>query len=55
MPALFSDDDLEMMARLKAVFNPEGTLNPLKVLPAAKSCMEVRVSAQRSAGVPRTG
>ncbi len=54
MPALFSDDDLEMMARIKAVFNPQGTLNPLKVLPAAKSCMEVRVSAQRSAGVPRT-
>jgi len=52
MPALFSDDDLEMMARIKAVFNPEGTLNPLKVLPTAKCCMEVRVSAQQFAGAP---
>ena len=52
MPALFTGDDLEMMQRIKSVFNPQNTLNPLKMLPAAKSCLEVRISAQRSAGAP---
>ncbi len=43
MPLLFSDDDLEMMQRIKDVFNPTGMLNPLKVLPTSKTCMEVSV------------
>src|SRR3972149_6154818 len=34
MPMFFSDDDLEMMRSLKGVFNPQGNLNPNKVLPA---------------------
>jgi glycolate oxidase len=42
MPLIFSDDDLEMMRRLKAVFNPEGRLNPGKLLPTSKMCGEVR-------------
>ncbi len=43
MPLIFSDDDLEMMRRLKSALNPEGTLNPGKVLPTGKMCGELRV------------
>src|SRR5580658_1466491 len=45
MPLLFSEDDLEMMRRVKATCNPTGLLNPLKVLPAYKTCMEVSLAA----------
>ena len=43
MPLLFSGDDLEMMRKLKDVFNPTGMLNPGKVLPTGKICGELRV------------
>src|SRR5438876_844729 len=43
MPLLFSADDLDMMRKLKAVFNPTGMLNPGKVLPTGKMCGELRV------------
>lgn len=52
MPALFGADDLEAMQRIKDVFNPEGLFNPLKLLPAAKSCVEVKVSAHKFASLP---
>jgi len=42
MPLIFSDDDLEMMRKLKVVFNPDGRLNPGKLLPTSKMCGEVR-------------
>jgi glycolate oxidase len=48
MPLVFSEDDLDLMKRLKAVFNPEGRFNPGKVLPTSKICGELRV--QVSAG-----
>ncbi|MGH9397445.1 MAG: FAD-binding oxidoreductase [Terriglobia bacterium] len=48
MPLLFSEDDLEMMRKIKAVFNPAGTFNPGKVLPTGKVCGELRV--QRGGG-----
>jgi len=41
MPMLFNQDDLEVMARLRACFNPAGVLNPQKVLPATHGCREV--------------
>ena len=47
-PLIFSADDLEMMRKLKAAFNPTGMLNPGKVLPTGKICGELRV--QVSAG-----
>jgi glycolate oxidase len=40
MDTLFSACDLEVMQRLKNVFNPQGRLNPQKVLPAARMCRE---------------
>ncbi len=48
MPLIFSNDDLEMMRRIKGVFNPGGSFNPGKVLPTGKMCGELRV--QVSAG-----
>ncbi len=49
MPLLFSEASLEMIGRLKSVFNPDGRLNPGKLLPTGKGCLEVRpmVSASR--------
>jgi glycolate oxidase len=43
MPLLFSADDLEMMGRIKNVFNPNGSFNPGKVFPSGKVCGELRV------------
>jgi len=43
MPLLFTDDDLDAMAKVKSVFNPRGSLNPGKMFPLSKSCGEIRV------------
>jgi glycolate oxidase len=49
MPLLFSNDDLEVMRKLKDVFNPTGMLNPGKVLPTGKVCGELRVQVSPGA------
>ncbi len=49
MPLLFSPDDLLAMARLRAVFDPEGRSNPRKVLPDSKGCVEVRTPHRQAA------
>jgi glycolate oxidase len=41
MPLLFSPTDLEVMARVKSVFNPDNLCNPGKMLPTNKGCLEV--------------
>jgi glycolate dehydrogenase FAD-linked subunit len=43
MPLIFSDVDLDVMRRIKSVFNPAGLLNPGKVLPSGKMCGELRI------------
>jgi glycolate oxidase len=43
MPLLFSDAELDLMRRVRDAFNPDGLLNPGKVIPSAKSCGEIRV------------
>jgi glycolate oxidase len=45
MAHLFSDDSLEMIRRFKALFDPQCRLNPGKVLPTGKGCMEIRQPA----------
>ncbi len=64
MPLLFSETDLQAMARIKSVFNPDNLLNPCKIFPATKMCIEVstrrraamkkplKVGAQELAGLP---
>ncbi len=38
----FPEATLEMMAKLKALFDPDGRLNPGKVLPTGRGCLEIR-------------
>lgn len=51
MPLLFSDDDLEVMRRLRDCFNPKSILNPQKIFPASKMCREIAASPAVTAGV----
>ena len=48
MPLMYSPADLEAMAKVKRVWNPDGLLNPGKIFPTSKSCVEVG-----AAGKPR--
>ncbi len=45
MPDLFSQESLDMIRRLKDLFDPESRLNPGKVLPTGKGCLEIRQPA----------
>ncbi len=40
MEELYAPADLEVMARVKGAFNPEGMLNPDKILPGGAGCRE---------------
>jgi glycolate oxidase len=42
MPDQFAPETLEMMARLKELFDRDGLLNPGKALPTGKGCLEIR-------------
>ena len=42
MPAIFSEESLDMIERLIKVFNPDRRLNPGKLLPTGKGCLEIR-------------
>jgi glycolate oxidase len=41
MPMMFTQDDLDVMVRLRNVFNPESLLNPHKVIPETRMCREI--------------
>jgi glycolate oxidase len=41
MPLMFSDADLELMAEIRRVFNPDDSFNPGKLLPTRKGCLEL--------------
>ena len=55
MPRMFSERDLEVFARLRSAFDPEGVCNPGKVIPTPRLCGEVpgpyRVHALERIGV----
>jgi len=42
MPRLFTPDTLDAIRRLKLLFDPENRMNPGKLLPTGRSCMEIR-------------
>ncbi|MFO1538553.1 MAG: FAD-linked oxidase C-terminal domain-containing protein [Actinomycetota bacterium] len=42
MPMIFTPDDLDLQARLRDAFDPQGLANPDKVLPRGSRCGEVR-------------
>ncbi|MBI3089443.1 MAG: FAD-binding protein [Candidatus Tectomicrobia bacterium] len=46
MPWFFTDQDLELMQRVRSVFNPEGLCNPGKVFPTPGRCVETRPFAK---------
>src|SRR5947208_4656254 len=57
MPYMFTEDDLEIMVRLRNVFNPESLLNPQKVIPETRMCREItgplpKAKVEPVAGVP---
>ena len=41
MDFMFTDDDMEAMARLKPAFDTRDMLNPAKIFPTGASCGEV--------------
>jgi glycolate oxidase len=42
MAKLFREETLEMIGKLKQLFDPEARLNPGKVLPTGRGCLEIR-------------
>ena len=46
MAALFSNDDLDVMLSLRNAFNPKSVLNPGKIFPTTRMCMETRGPAK---------
>jgi glycolate oxidase len=51
MGKLFPPDTLDMMGKLKLLFDPANRLNPGKVLPTGRGCLEIRQPAL-AAGTP---
>jgi glycolate oxidase len=49
MPKLFTPEDLGMMLRLRAAFNPDGRCSPRKMLPTAGACIEQSKAGRRAA------
>jgi glycolate oxidase len=47
MPMAFSQESLDMMETLIKVFDPDRRLNPGKLLPTGKGCLEVRPMTPR--------
>ena len=41
MPRMFTDDDLDVMQRVRRAFDPKGLCNPGKIFPAPRLCGEV--------------
>ena len=57
MPYMFTDDDLDIMVRLRNVFNPESLLNPHKIIPETRMCREItgplpKAKVEPAPGVP---
>jgi glycolate oxidase len=49
MPKLFSPEDLSMMLRLRAAFNPDNRCSPAKMFPTAGACIEPSKAGRRAA------
>ena len=49
MPKMFTPEDLEMMLRLRAVFNPDNRCSPHKMFPTAGACIEASKAGKKAA------
>jgi glycolate oxidase len=45
MPLVFGEEDLRTQACLRAAFDPDGRMNPLKVLPDGARCGDFAAAA----------
>jgi glycolate oxidase len=45
LPLQFSPDTLDMIGRIESLFDPDGRMNPGKVLPTGRGCSELRQTA----------
>ena len=52
MDRQFSMETLDMMRGFKQLFDPDRRLNPGKMLPTGKGCLEIRQPALGTAGAP---
>ena len=52
MPLVFSADDLEVMARVRAAVDPSGNFNPAKVLPVPEASHAVTARRQTQQRIP---
>lgn len=50
MNSLFPEETLDMIRKFKDLFDPDNRLNPGKVLPTGKGCLEIRQPALTAAG-----
>jgi glycolate oxidase len=48
MPKLFTPEDLNMMLRLRAAFNPQNRCSPNKIFPTAGACIEPTKAGRRA-------
>ncbi len=49
MPRLFTPEDLNVMLRLRAAFNPDNRCSPAKLFPTAGACIEPSKAGRRAA------
>jgi len=49
MPRMFTPEDLAMMLRLRAAFNPDNRCSPAKMFPTAGACIEPSKAGRRAA------
>ena len=46
MPYMFNKEDIELMTKIKMIFDPDLQCNPCKVLPSGSKCMELSAKAR---------
>src|SRR6185369_17422775 len=54
LPLIFSDDDMDLMLRVRAAFDPSGLCNPGKIIPMPRGCGEARAVATHSVSESRS-
>jgi len=55
MPLMFTEDDLEVMVRLRNAYNPDSILNPQKMIPDLRICREITGPLPKAKGEPVPG
>ncbi|MGH9880038.1 MAG: FAD-linked oxidase C-terminal domain-containing protein, partial [Pyrinomonadaceae bacterium] len=55
LPLIFSEDDMDVMLRVRAAFDPSGLCNPGKIIPILRGCGEARAVQRQRNGDGETG